>query len=182
MWSAEGNIDAGRGSKTSLSAASPSVTYDTQNGFATVNYYPPTTGSGIQALADTPGVSPGTVYLFAPHGVVNANEAGIVAGNLVVGAVSVLGTNNIQVSGVTIGVPTVATGLGALALSGSTAAAGATNSAQSSLAQNNQQQQQQAPRAAAELRWLDVFVLGFGEQTCSATDIECLKRQKHTTH
>lgn len=182
VWSAEGNIDAGRGSKTSLSAASPSVTYDTQNGFATVNYYPPTTGSGIQALADTPGVSPGTVYLFAPHGVVNANEAGIVAGNLVVGAVSVLGTNNIQVSGVTIGVPTVATGLGALALSGSTAAAGATNSAQSSLAQNNQQQQQQAPRAAAELRWLDVFVLGFGEQTCSATDIECLKRQKHTTH
>jgi filamentous hemagglutinin len=182
VWSQQGNIDAGRGSKTSLSAAAPNVTYDT-NGFATVNYYPPTTGSGIQALADTPGENPGTVYLFAPHGVVNAGEAGIVAGNLIVGAVEVLGTNNIQVSGVTLGVPTAVTGLGTQALAGSTAAAGATSSAQSSIGQNNQPQQQEAPKAAAELRWLDVFVLGFGEQTCSASDIECLKRQKqHPSH
>jgi filamentous hemagglutinin len=182
VWSQQGNIDAGRGSKTSLSAAAPTVTYDT-NGFATVNYTPPTTGSGIQALADTPGLSPGTVYLFAPHGVVNAGEAGIVAGNLVVGATQVLGTNNISVSGTTIGVPTTVTGLGTLALSGSAAAAGATTSAQSGVAQNSQSGQQQAPQAAAELRWLDVFVLGFGEQTCSASDLECLKRQKqHPTH
>ena len=182
VWSQQGNIDAGRGSKTSLSAAAPTVTYDT-NGFATVNYNPPTTGSGIQALADTPGSTPGTVYLFAPHGVVNAGEAGIVAGNLVVGATQVLGTNNISVSGTSIGVPTTVSGLGTLALSGSNAAAGATSSAQSGISQNSQSQQQQAPQAAAELRWLDVFVLGFGEQTCSASDIECLKRQKlHPTH
>jgi filamentous hemagglutinin len=182
VWSQEGNIDAGRGSKTSLSAAAPSVTYD-NNGFATVNYYPPTTGSGIQALADTPGFSPGTVYLFAPHGVVNAGEAGIVAGNLVVGAVQVLGTNNISVSGSTFGVPTTVTGLGTLALSGSTSAAGATSSAQSGIGPSSQQAAQEAPKAAAELRWLDVFVLGFGEQTCSASDVECLKRQKvHHAH
>ncbi|HEY2035371.1 MAG TPA: filamentous hemagglutinin family protein, partial [Steroidobacteraceae bacterium] len=179
VWSTEGNIDAGRGSKTSLSAAAPVVNYDI-NGFPTVTYFPPTTGSGIQALADTPGVRPGAVDLFAPHGVVNANDAGIVAGNLTIAATAVLGTNNISVSGTEVGVPVAVTGLGTQALAGSTSAAGATNSAQSSMAQTSQQAEKEAPQATAALRWLDVFVLGFGEETCSANDLACLKRQKHS--
>lgn len=179
VWSTEGDIDAGRGSKTSLSASAPSVTYDS-NGFATIVYNPPNTGSGIQALADAPGVSPGSVYLFAPHGVVNANEGGIIAGNLTIAATAVLGTNNITVTGTAVGLPTVVTGTGAQVVGASSSAAGAVSTAQSSLPQTAPQQQ--APKAAAELGWLDVFVLGFGEQTCSANDVECLKRQKHTTH
>ncbi|HEV2269391.1 MAG TPA: filamentous hemagglutinin family protein [Steroidobacteraceae bacterium] len=181
VWSTEGNIDAGRGSKTSLSAAAPTVNYDT-NGFPAITYFPPTSGSGIQALADIPGTTAGSVDLFAPHGVVNASEAGIVAGDLIIGATRVLGANNISVSGSELGVPTTVTGLGTQALSGSNAAAGAANSAQSSVAQNGQQEEKKAPEAEAALRWLDVFVLGFGEETCSANDIECLKRQKQTTH
>lgn len=181
VWSTEGDIDAGRGSKTSLSAASPTVSYD-DNGFAAVTYYPPTSGSGIQALADTPGSTPGSVSLFAPHGVVNANEAGIVAGNLTIAATAVLGTNNISASGVVVGVPVQVTGLGAQALGAASSAAGAESSAQSSVAQTNQQEQKESPQATAALRWLDVFVLGFGESTCSANDIDCLKRQKHTRH
>jgi hypothetical protein len=181
VWSTEGDIDAGRGSKTSLSAASPTVSYD-DDGFATVTYYPPTSGSGIQALADTPGSTPGGVSLFAPHGVVNANEAGIVAGNLTIAATAVLGTNNISASGVVVGVPVQVTGLGAQALGAASSAAGAESSAQSSVEQTNQQEQKQAPQASAALRWLDVFVLGFGEETCGANDIECLKRQKHAQH
>jgi filamentous hemagglutinin len=181
VWSTEGNIDAGRGSKTSLSAAAPTVHYD-DDGFATITYFPPTAGSGIQALADTPGLSPGSVDLFAPHGVVNANDAGIVAGNLTIAATAVLGANNITVSGTEVGVPVAVTGLGTEALAGSTSAAGAASTAQSSVDQTNQQQEKEAPEATAALRWLDVFVLGFGEETCSAKDIECLKRQKHTQH
>ncbi len=181
VWSTEGNIDAGRGSKTSLSAASPTVSYD-DNGFATVTYYPPTSGSGIQALADVPGSTPGGVSLFAPHGVVNANEAGIVAGNLTIAATAVLGTNNISASGIVVGVPVQVTGLGAQALGAASSAAGAESSAQSSVEQTNQQEQKEAPQASAALRWLDVFVLGFGEETCSANDIDCLKRQKHSQH
>jgi hypothetical protein len=180
VWSTEGNIDAGRGSKTSLSAASPTVSYD-DNGFATVTYFPPTSGSGIQALADVPGSTPGGVSLFAPHGVVNANEAGIVAGNLTIAATAVLGTNNISASGIVVGVPVQVTGLGAQALGAASSAAGAESSAQSSVEQTNQQQKE-APQATAALRWLDVFVLGFGEETCSANDLDCLKRQKHAQH
>jgi filamentous hemagglutinin len=181
VWSTEGNIDAGRGSKTSLSAASPTVSYD-DNGFATVTYYPPTSGSGIQALADVPGSTPGGVSLFAPHGVVNANEAGIVAGNLTIAATAVLGTNNISASGVVVGVPVQVTGLGAQALGAASSAAGAESSAQSSVDQTNRQEQKESPQASAALRWLDVFVLGFGEETCSANDLDCLKRQKHAQH
>ena len=180
VWSTEGNIDAGRGSKTSLSAAAPTVNYDV-NGFPTITYFPPTTGSGIQALADTPGLSPGAVDLFAPHGVVNANDAGIVAGNLTIAATAVLGANNITVTGTEVGVPVAVTGLGTQALAGSTSAAGAASSAQSSVEQSNQQEQKEAPEATAALHWLDVFVLGFGEETCSANDLACLKRQKHAT-
>jgi filamentous hemagglutinin len=180
VWSTEGNIDAGRGSKTSLSAAAPNVNYDS-NGFPSITYYAPTSGSGIQALADTPGATYGDVALFAPHGVINANEAGIVAGNLTVAATAVLGTNNITVTGTEVGVPVAVTGTGAQVVGASSSAAGALSSAQSNLGQQPSAQQQ-APQAAAELRWLDVFVLGFGEQTCSASDIECLKRQKHTAH
>lgn len=181
VWSTEGDIDAGRGSKTSLSAAAPTVHYD-DDGFATITYFPPTAGSGIQALADTPGLTPGAVDLFAPHGVVNANDAGIVAGNLTIAATAVLGANNITVTGTEVGVPVAVTGLGTQALAGSTSAAGAASTAQSSVNQTNQQEEKEAPEASAALRWLDVFVLGFGEETCSAKDIECLKRQKHTQH
>ena len=180
VWSTEGNIDAGRGSKTSLSASAPNITYDT-NGFPSITFYAPTSGSGIQALADTPGATLGNVALFAPHGVVNANEAGIVAGNLTIAATAVLGTNNITVTGSEVGVPVAVTGTGASVVGASSSAGGALSSAQTNLAQQTNSQQE-APKAAAELRWLDVFVLGFGEQTCSANDIECLKRQKHTAH
>ena len=31
----------------------------------------------------------------------------------------------------------------------------------------------------AALGWLDVFVLGLGEENCNPSDVECLKRQKH---
>ncbi|MHB8814749.1 MAG: filamentous hemagglutinin family protein, partial [Steroidobacteraceae bacterium] len=180
VWSTEGNIDAGRGSKTSLSASAPSVGYDT-NGFPAITYFAPTSGSGIQSLADTPGTALGNVDLFAPHGVVNANDAGIVAGNLTIAATAVLGTNNITVTGSEVGVPVAVTGTGASVVGASSSAGGALSSAQANLAQAGPQQQE-APKAAAELRWLNVFVLGFGEQTCSASDIECLKRQKHTAH
>jgi filamentous hemagglutinin family protein len=180
VWSTEGDIDAGRGSKTSLSASAPNIGYDV-NGFPSITYFAPTSGSGIQALADTPGATLGNVALFAPHGVVDANEAGIVAGNLTIAATAVLGANNITVTGSEVGVPVAVTGTGASVVGASSSAGGALSTAQTNLGQQTGPQQE-APKAAAELRWLDVFVLGFGEQTCSANDLECLKRQKHTAH
>jgi filamentous hemagglutinin len=177
VWSTEGNIDAGRGAKTAISAPPPTITLDPKTGAPIVTFSAALTGSGIQTLATSPGVVPGDVDLFAPHGVVNANDAGIVAGNLTIAATAVLGTNNITVTGTSVGVPVVASGLGANVVGASSSAAGAMTSGEtSSLAQKSEETQ--APAAASALNWLDVFVLGFGEETCKADDAECLKREK----
>ena len=176
VWSTEGNIDAGRGAKTAISAPPPIVTIDPRTGAPLVTFSPALTGSGIQALATTPGIEPGAVDLFAPHGVVNANDAGIVAGNLTIAATAVLGTNNISVSGTAVGIPVTPTGIGASVVGASSTAAGAVSSATGDLA-NRQQQESAAPAAQSALSWLDVFVLGFGEENCQAGDAECLKRQ-----
>jgi hypothetical protein len=104
VWSTEGDIDAGRGAKTAISAPPPRVTID-ENGQTRVQFPAALTGSGIQTLATSPGRKPGDVDLFAPRGVVNAGDAGIVAGNLTIAATAVLGADNIQVSGVSVGVP-----------------------------------------------------------------------------
>jgi hypothetical protein len=175
VWSTEGNIDAGRGSKTSLSAAAATVNIDPSSGAPIVTLSPPATGSGIQALALAAGSKPGDVDLFAPHGVVNANDAGIVAGNLTIAATAVLGANNITVSGTSVGVPVAVTGLGANAVGASSSAAGNVNSATNSFA--SREDTSKTPAADTALGWLDVFVLGFGEEACKADDAECMKRQ-----
>jgi filamentous hemagglutinin family protein len=174
VWSTDGNIDAGRGAKTAISAPALNVVYDA-NGQPTVTLRAAIAGSGIQALAATPGVSPGNVYLFAPHGVVNADDAGIVAGNLTIAATAVLGANNITVSGTSVGVPVTVTGVGA-SFAGASATAGATANvaegfnAAAAGASNT-------PVADAAMSWLDVFVTGLGEENCRPDDIECIKRE-----
>ena len=112
VWSTEGNIDAGRGAKTAISAPPPTIEF-TPDGQVVTVFPAALQGSGIQALAVSADTSPGNVDLFAPHGVVNASDAGIVAGNLTIGATAVLGRDNITVSGVSVGVPVESAGLGA---------------------------------------------------------------------
>lgn len=175
IWSTQGNIDAGRGAKTAISAPPPTITY--VNGVPTVVFPAALTGSGIQTLATSPGVSPGNVDLFAPNGVVNANDAGIVAGNLTIAATAVLGASNIKVSGVSIGVPVEAGGLGASLAGVSAVASSASQAATAGVEQSTNSSASSTPAATAALGWLDVFVEGFGEEVCKANDVECLKRE-----
>jgi hypothetical protein len=178
VWSTEGNIDAGRGAKTAISAPALNIVYDA-NGQPSVSLRAAIAGSGIQALTATPGISPGNVYLFAPHGVVNADDAGIVAGNLTVAATAVLGANNITVSGTSVGVPPLAPpALGATFASASSTAGAASNVAESFNGANAGAGA--TPVADAAIGWLDVFVTGLGEEDCKPDDMECLKRQ--STH
>jgi filamentous hemagglutinin len=176
VWSTEGNIDAGRGAKTSISAPPPTVSFD-QNGHLVTVFPAALTGSGIQALATGAGVSPGDVDLYAPHGIVNAGDAGIVAGNLTIGATAVLGRDNITVSGVAVGVPVETSGLGA-SLAGSSSVASSASSAAAMAVNPTTGEEKGTPVAEGALGWLDVFVLGFGEEQCKAEDLECLKRQQ----
>lgn len=179
IWSTEGDIDAGRGAKTAISAPPPTITIDPTTGQPTLVYPPALQGSGIQTLATSPGTVPGDVDLFAPHGVVNANDAGIVAGNLTIAATAVLGTNNISVSGTSVGVPVEVTGLGVNFAAAASSSAAATSSADTSAA-DSRSNGSKAPIASSAMSWLEVFVLGLGEEQCQTSDVECLKRQKTT--
>ncbi len=177
MWSTEGDLDAGRGSKSAISAPPPTITIG-PNGQPIVTFPTALTGSGIQALSTTPGVEPGTVSLFAPHGVVNADEAGIVAGNLVIGATAVLGANNISVSGTAIGLPPPPPALGASLAGASSTGAAATAAAEQAVAASAPGNRSETPVADAALNFLDVIVTGFGEEDCKPDDTQCMQREQ----
>ena len=176
IWSTAADIDAGRGAKTAISAPPPIISVNA-NGQVTQVFPAALTGSGIQALATTPGVTPGDVDLFAPHGVVNANDAGIVAGNITIGATAVLGANNISFSGTSVGVPVAVTGLGA-GLAGASSTGAAASSAASGSADSTERAQK-TQTADLPIAMLDVAVVSLGEEDCRQDDAECLRRQKH---
>lgn len=108
VWSAEGDINAGRGAKTTVVYAPVQRVYD-DYGNVSLSPSVPSTGAGIGTLNPIPQILPGNINLVAPVGTVDAGEAGIrVSGNLNIAAAHVLNTANIEVQGTTTGVPTVA--------------------------------------------------------------------------
>lgn len=121
MWSNTGDIDAGKGSKTATSAPPPLVRTDAA-GNTVVDLAGVVTGSGIGTLQTVSAAAPGTVYLIAPNGTVNAGDAGIrSSGNLVVAAAHVANADNISVAGVSSGVPAAADTSGlSMGISGAT--------------------------------------------------------------
>jgi filamentous hemagglutinin family protein len=112
VWSDQGDINAGRGSKTVVSAPTPVNTFDSNKVLVAVSYTPPSAGSGISALTfDTDGSGPiaaperGKVFIHAP-GTVDGGEAGIVGSTISVDAGKVLNSQNIVSSAGSVGVPT----------------------------------------------------------------------------
>jgi filamentous hemagglutinin len=114
IWSTTGTIDAGRGSKTATSIPERIVQTDA-DGNTIVEVRGVAAGSGIRAQTydpdgpNGPQIAPkkGSVFLTAPR--VDAGEAGIEAGDLLIVAPIVLNAANIQVSGTSSGVPVTAT-------------------------------------------------------------------------
>jgi len=106
-WSAEGDINAGRGAKTTVIYTPPKRTYDNY-GNITLAPQVPSSGAGIATLNPIPAVPPGDVDLIAPLGTIDAGEAGIrVSGNVNLAALQILNAANIQVQGTSSGIPTV---------------------------------------------------------------------------
>ena len=106
-WSATGDINAGRGSKTTVLFTPPKRTYDNY-GDITLAPTVPSSGAGIATLNPIPEVPPGNIDLIAPLGTIDAGEAGIrVSGNLNLAALQIVNAANIQVQGTTTGIPTV---------------------------------------------------------------------------
>ncbi|KZD23957.1 filamentous haemagglutinin family protein, partial [Tardiphaga robiniae] len=122
-WSAEGDINAGRGSKTTVIYTPPKRTYDNY-GRAVLSPQVPSSGAGIATLNPIAEVVPGDIDLIAPLGTIDAGEAGIrVSGNVNLAALQILYAANIQVQGTSSGIPTVQAPSISAALSTSNAAA-----------------------------------------------------------
>ncbi|WP_456710985.1 filamentous haemagglutinin family protein [Bradyrhizobium sp. USDA 4452] len=106
-WSAEGDINAGRGAKTTVIYTPPKRTYD-RYGNVTLAPQVPSTGAGIATLNPIPEIPPGNIDLIAPLGTIDAGEAGIrVSGNVNLAALQVVNAANIQAQGSATGIPAV---------------------------------------------------------------------------
>ena len=157
-WTAEGDINAGRGSKTTVVYTPPKRVYDNW-GNVSLSPSVPSTGAGIATLNPIPEVPAGDIDLIAPLGTIDAGEAGIrVSGNVNIAALRVVNAANIQTQGKSSGVPvTAAVNTGAMS---SASAAGAAASQAAEDAARNQQAAAKQGRPSI----VTVEVLSFGTE------------------
>ncbi|WP_441279283.1 filamentous hemagglutinin family protein [Tardiphaga sp. 172_B4_N1_3] len=105
IWSTVGDIDAGRGAKTTRVDTPPAIITNDVTVTRLVEKSG-ISGAGIGTVVGYAGVEPGDLDLIAPSGTVDAGDAGIrVAGNFNVAALIVLNADNIKVGGESKGVP-----------------------------------------------------------------------------
>ncbi|WP_414158071.1 filamentous hemagglutinin family protein [Pseudomonas sp. BNK-45] len=157
-WSAAGDINAGRGSKTTVVYTPPKRVYDN---WGNVGLSPsvPSTGAGIATLNPIPEVPAGDIDLIAPLGTIDAGEAGIrVSGNVNIAALRVVNAANIQTQGKSSGVPVSAT-VNTGAMTSASAAGSAASQAAEDAARN-----QQAAAKQGRASIVTVEVLGFGSE------------------
>lgn len=155
IWSADGDINAGIGAKTTITFNPPLLAYDDTGGI-TVTPPASSSGAGIATLQSLPSVPAGNVDLIAPLGTIDAGEAGIrVSGNLNLAAARLVNTANISVKGSTTGAPTVS-----VASLGAVEAAGAAAGAAANAAQSQTQNRNNAAEQAASV--IDVEVVSIG--------------------
>lgn len=178
IYAQAGNIDAGRGPRDSVSSLAPQVERimaaqpdgsPADSGLR--RFRPPVdaAGSGIRTVSFDPDgpegpiakPEPGSIYLFAARGFIDAGEAGVsAAGNLVVVAPVVVNAANFSAGGTSSGVPVASVGLGGGALASASATSASTARASDDLMRGAGQ----APAAPAfQPTFITVEVLGFGE-------------------
>ena len=165
VWSSKGSIDAGKGAKSAIAAPPPVTSVDEKGNIVTI--FPPiVSGSGIQTIGN------GRVTLAAPTGIVDAGEAGISGGQIVIAATAVVGASNIQASGGTVGVPSappapvVPSGASSAATS---AAKTAGDTADKSTNANRNGDDEQSNKAKPAASTLTTDVVSYGD--CSAADV-----------
>jgi hypothetical protein len=171
LWSAEGDIDAGKGAKTATATPPPQLRIDSKGNFV-LDVSQSIAGSGIGGLSEGSNVA-----LIAPKGEVNAGDAGIRAGgNLTIAAERVVGADNIQVGGISTGVPVADTGNLSSSLAGVNVLPDATGDAGKSVAgavrDDNEKQTEEARQVLAAFKptFISVEVLGFGDGAGSVGD------------
>jgi hypothetical protein len=168
LWSSYGDIDAGRGAKSAISAPEPTLSFDT-NGNAIYDFGGAIAGSGIRGITTQDNVEAGDTDLYAPVGVVDAGDAGIDAGgNLFIGAQQVIGADNISVGGVSVGVPVSNLGNLMAGLSGVSNLGNEANNAGEEAVSDSAGNGSDTPLADAAISFLEIEILGFGALPDSA--------------
>lgn len=161
-WSGHGDINAGRGSKSTVVYTPQLRVYDPL-GNVTLSPSTPSTGAGIATLNPIPEVPAGDIDLVAPEGTIDAGEAGIrVSGNVNLAAMHVANAANIKVQGESKGIPVVAAVNTAALTSASSAAGSATAAADAAVQRSRQQSRQNQPSV------IQVQSLGFGQEQAAA--------------
>jgi filamentous hemagglutinin family protein len=156
MWSSNGDIDAGRGARTTLSFPPLTVNFNPDD-LETVDLGGLVSGAGIAVLQTQSFASKSNAYLLAPRGTVDAGDAGIrVSGDISILAVQVVNADNIQVGGKSSGVPTVqAPPVAGLTAANNTAGAGAKTTTPTD----------EAPKANPSVIIVEVLGYGGGDKT-----------------
>jgi hypothetical protein len=155
-WTSEGDINAGRGSKTTVVYTPPKRVYDN---WGNVGLSPsvPSTGAGIATLNPIPEVPAGDIDLIAPLGTIDAGEAGIrVSGNVNIAALRVVNAANIQSQGKSSGVP-VSAAVNTNAMTSASAAGAAASQAAEDAARS---QQAAAKQGRPSIMTVEVLSLG----------------------
>lgn len=189
IWSDYGDINAGKGSKTEISNPGQKAVIDEVSSIdpvtgevvtrqAVVGYVTksPAIGSGIRTHTFDPDglagpIEPpelGDAYLVAPEGIIDAGEAGIEAKSIYIGAKEVRNVQNIESSGVAVGVPQPSEGAGNVgALSGAgelgKTVSDISNEAGMEKAREKAEQTTESLAKAFTPKWLKVEFVGFDE-------------------
>jgi len=171
-----GNINAGKGSKTTVSVSEPRVVED-EDGNLSLEYTLPAVGSGIRLLtydpdgADGPmqAPDPGNGYFFAPEGEIDAGEAGIEGqGNLLLSALVVTNAQNIAVAGITSGASISQDSAADVSLSGSGGIVDPTRQGEEDSALSSTRDRfEKAVQSLSDAlvpKWLSVEVTGMGTE------------------
>ncbi|MDO9179885.1 MAG: filamentous hemagglutinin family protein [Agitococcus sp.] len=170
IWSSNGDVNAGKGAKTSTEVPPPEFLCDPDH-FCQIDAKSQVSGAGIAVLQTKVGSPAGSANLIAPRGTVDAGEAGIrVAGSLNIAAFTVANADNIQVQGEATGVPSVGVDSGAMAAANSVSSA-ATQSA--ALASGGQKK-----REALASDFLFEYIGGDEESDCGDDNKDCKKAKK----
>jgi filamentous hemagglutinin family protein len=157
MWSSNGDLNAGRGAKTTTSLPPLAVNID-DNDFQTIDLGGLVSGAGIGVLEASDQATQSNAFLLAPRGTIDAGDAGIrSAGNLIVLAPIIANGSNISVGGTATGIPSAPTVNVAALSAASSTTAGATASADTQARSGTGSNNQPLPSI------ITVEVLGFGE-------------------
>ncbi len=168
IWSSKGNIDAGKGAKSAISAPAPITGVDAKGNIVTI--FPPiVSGSGIQTInPQDKTTKQGNVYLAAPTGIVDAGEAGISGGQIVIAATAVVGASNISASGSSVGVPT-AVAPPSVPAGAASAATSAAKSATQTNDNDDNNKHSDSDQANSAVSMISADVVGYGD--CSVADV-----------